>query len=311
MTQLSQSFAELDKKSAPTHLAVGIFDGIHLGHQAVIQATIDTANQEAGISGVLTFAPHPSRLFKPDDPTLLLMPIDIKQCVLNRMGVATLTCVLFTREFAAISAHDFLPWLKQELPSLKCLYFGKNFRFGQGRKGDADLLNQEAEKVGINAVSIARVRHGDEVVSSTSIRNFITNGEIQSANHYLGYHYLSRAQVISGKRMGRRIGFPTLNLPWEPELKPRYGVYSVTVKDSQSSTTVPAVANYGIRPTIESNETPLLEVHLLADCPWKEGAELEVEWLDFIRPEKKFPDADALKAQITNDCGTARKFHKL
>ena len=307
MTQLVHTFAELDKKSAPTHLAIGMFDGIHLGHQAVIEAATYAADQDAGISGVLTFDPHPSRLFKPADPTLLLMPIHIKKRVLSRMGVGTLTCLRFTQELASINAHDFLPWLKQQLPSLKCLYFGGNFRFGKGREGDADLLIKLAENAGINAISIPRVRHDNNVVSSTSIRNFITRGDIQLANRYLGYHYISRGQVVSGKKIGQSIGFPTLNIPWEPELKPRYGVYSVIACDSQSS--IAGVANYGVHPTVESSPTPLLEVHLLDKCPWTEGAELEVEWLDFIRPEEKFPSADALRAQIAKDCDAARERH--
>jgi len=311
MTQLAHTFAELDIKSAPTHLAIGMFDGIHLGHQAVIGAATHAAAQDTGISGVLTFDPHPSKLFRPDDPTLLMMPIHIKRRVLGRMGVATLICLSFTKEFASIDAQDFLPWLKQQLPSLKGLYFGGNFRFGKGRAGDANLLIESAKNSEVNTISIPRVRHDDNVVSSTSIRAFITDGDMQSANRYLGYHYISWGQVVSGKSMGGSIGFPTLNLPWEPELVPKYGVYTVTVRDSQSSRSIPGVANYGIRPTLESSEAPLLEVHLLDECPWTEGSEIEVEWLDFIRPEEKFSSADALRAQIAKDCETARSIFKI
>lgn len=296
----------------PVHLAIGMFDGVHQGHRAVIEPAVLAAKASGGTAAVLTFWPHPSALFRPADPTRLILPPDIKARLLGELGVATVVSEPFTRELAALPAADFLPWLKQQVPALAAVYVGENFRFGQKRAGDVALLERVGAALGLAVVSAPRVSAGGELVSSTRIRAHLLAGEIEAANALLGYPYFSAGPVRSGKRLGRTIGFPTLNQHWSPDLRPALGVYAVRVRGSapqgSPGNPLPAVANYGLRPTVENATEPKLEIHVLGPCPYDTGDELEVEWLKFLRPEMKFAGLDALRTQIDADREAALRF---
>lgn len=284
------------------HLAVGIFDGVHLGHQAVIESAIQMASVSHGLSGVLTFTPHPSRILRPQEPTLLLQPPAEKEVVLERLGVDLIVWLPFTRELATNDAENFVPSLAKMAPGLASLHVGGNFRFGRGRKGDVELMVQTARPLGINVLSIDRLHFNGEPISSTRIRQVLASGQIHEVNQLLGYHYLSRGVVQPGRQLGRQLGFPTLNLPWEPECRPPMGVYVVQARRvGQEESWRPAVANYGLRPTFEQTTKPLLEVHLLNGAPYAQGDFLEIEWLRFLRPERRFSGPEELKAQIARD----------
>ena len=285
----------------PLHLAIGMFDGVHRGHRAVIEPAVKTARAQGGLSAVLTFFPHPSALFHPDNPTRLIQDVPTKWRVLSSLGVDAVITQAFTREFAAVAAGDFLAWLKQRLPSLAAVYVGENFRFGHGRRGDAALLAACAPKVGVSVASAPRVNLNGEPISSTRIRAQLAAGDIEAANALLGYAYFAEGSVVAGKRLGRTIGFPTLNLAWHPQCQPRLGVYATRVSSGKSPHAHPAVSNYGLRPTVENAAEPRLETHVLGECPFGEGDTIKVEWLRFIRPEKKFADVGALRAQIAQD----------
>lgn len=287
--------------SRPLHLAIGMFDGLHLGHRAVIAAAVDSARAAGALSGVLTFWPHPSALFRPENPTRLIQPAGTKARFLNGLGVDVVITQQFTLELAAIEAEQFLPWLKQRLPQLTAIYVGENFRFGHHRRGDAALLIQSGREHGVQVFSAPRVSFEGEPVSSTRIRAQLEAGDIEAANALLGYPYFAHGCVTPGKKLGRTIGFPTLNLPWTPELRPRLGVYAVRISGPKSPVALPAVANYGLRPTVETATEPRLEVHVLADCPFGEGDHVKVEWLHFLRPEMKFAGLDELRGQIAHD----------
>ncbi len=291
----------------PLHLAVGMFDGVHLGHQSVIEAAIHSAKRSGGLAGVLTFWPHPSALFRPENPTLLLMPVPMKRAVLGRLGVDVLIEQNFSREYAAIEARDFIPQLRRQLPSLAALYVGENWRFGHGRTGDVTLLNEEARKAGLSVFSMPRLNHNGTPISSSRIRELLAGGAITEVNAMLGYSYFTDGIVARGRQLGRTIGFPTLNVAWEPEAKPRYGVYAVQVFTDQKQS-VKGVANYGLRPTVEQATRPLLEVHLLESSSLTYGDKLTVQWLHFIRPESKFGSLEELRRQIENDRKGALNF---
>lgn len=293
----------------PLHLAIGMFDGVHLGHRAVIESAVQSARECGGVSAVLTFWPHPSALFRPEQPARLLMPPSAKARVLARLGVDAIIAQEFTPEFAAIEAEAFLPHLRARLPQLAAVYVGENWRFGRGRRGDVALLVAAARSLGLSVFSAPRVSLDGEAISSTRIRELLEAGEIDAANARLGYAYFVEGRVAPGKGLGRQIGFPTLNIDWAPELAPRYGVYAVRVGGSASAAGMrPAVANYGVRPTVEQTRTPRLEVHVLGDCPFQTGDELTVELRHFLRPEQKFDGVDALRAQIARDRETARQW---
>lgn len=283
------------------HLAIGMFDGVHLGHRAVIEASVQSARRSGGIAVVLTFHPHPSALFRPESPTRLIQDTPAKVRVLRSLGVDAVITQPFTREFAAVPAEEFLAWLKQRLPRLAAIYVGENFRFGRGRRGDGPLLIATAQAAGLRVFSAPRVNLDGEPISSTRIRAQLSAGDIEAANALLGYTYFAMGVVEAGKRLGRTLGFPTLNVRWAPELQPRFGVYAVQVSGAKSGAALPGVANYGLRPTVETAAEPRLEVHVLGDCPFDAGDEVIVDWLRFLRPEAKFAGLDDLRAQIARD----------
>lgn len=295
--------------AASLHLAVGIFDGVHLGHQAVVESALKQARSHRGRAGVLTFTPHPSRLFRSEAPTLLIQPPAIKERVLANMGLDDLVWMPFDSEFAALPAAQFVPLLKRSIPGLRSLHVGENFRYGQGRSGDVELMVRTARPLDVHVVSIQRLRFDGETISSTRIREKLREGDIPAVNNMLGYAYCSTGVVTPGHKLGRLLGFPTLNLPWQPECQPAHGVYAVTVC-TDDSPPLPGVANYGLRPTVEDTTVPLLEVHLLGDTTLGPGAELCVEWHARIREERRFASLDALKDQIAKDRETAREILK-
>ncbi|MDX2111749.1 MAG: riboflavin biosynthesis protein RibF [Verrucomicrobiota bacterium] len=291
------------------HLALGIFDGLHLGHRAVINSAIHAAHGCGGVSGVMTFFPHPTRLFTPENPTLLIQPPRQKSHMLRALGVDLTIWKKFTREFAAIPAEDFIGVLTQAMPGLRALHIGENFRFGKGRKGDVSLLVKSARSHGVSVCSVERLKYNGVAISSSRIRQLLIDGDIASVNELLGYRYFCTGLVQPGQQLARQLGFPTLNLKWEPELKPRYGVYAVNVFEvGTSNPAVAGVANYGVRPTVAQDSPPVLEVHLFDTPRWSVGSRLHVEWLTFIRPEMRFDGIVALKAQIAKDCDAAISF---
>lgn len=292
----------------PLHLVIGMFDGLHVGHRTVIDAALRSARAAGALCGVLTFWPHPSALFRPESRTKLMQPAATKARMLNRLGVDAVITQPFTPEFAGIAAEEFVPWLRQRLPGLASIHVGENFRFGRGRRGDAALLAASGRQHGVQVFAIPRASIGGEPVSSTRIRGLLEAGEIAAANTLLGYAYFAHGYVVPGKRLGRTIGFPTLNLPWTPELTPRFGVYAVRVSGEKAAAPLPAVANYGVRPTVENTSEPRLEIHVIGACAFGEGDHLKAEWLHFLRPEMKFAGLDALRAQIAQDRLAAEAF---
>lgn len=294
----------------PLHLAIGIFDGVHLGHRAVIEAAVQSARRSGGVSAVLTFDPHPSAILRPEHPTRMLMSRRAKARVLAGLGVEAVITQPFTAEFARTEAGQFLPWLKQWLPQLTGVYVGENWRFGRGREGDLALLVAEGKKHGLTVFSAPRVSLDGEPINSSRIRAAVVAGDIAAANAMLGHAYFAEGVVIPGNRLGRTMGFPTLNLSWSPDLRPRFGVYVVRVTGSKSAEPLRAVANYGARPTVERAAEPRLEVHVLDECPYDTGDEIGVEWLYFLRPETKFGGLGTLRAQIAVDREAALSFFR-
>ena len=291
----------------PLHLAIGMFDGVHLGHQSVIASALHSAKRSGGLAGVLTFWPHPSALFQPENPTRLIMPVEMKRAVLAKSGIDCIIEQNFSPEFAHIEAKEFLAHLKRHLPHLAAVYVGEDWRFGRGRSGDVALLVAEAQAAGIEVFSAPRLNHNGGAISSSRIRELLAAGAMAEANALLGYSYFTTGTVQPGRRLGRTIGFPTLNLAWEPELKPAYGVYAVEVSTEQRRP-LRGVANYGLRPTVEQTNRPLLEVHLLDTSSLTYGDKLTVNWLQFLRPEAKFGGMEEMRLQIVQDRENALKF---
>jgi riboflavin kinase/FMN adenylyltransferase len=302
------SFQDLVASGRPVHLAIGMFDGVHLGHQAVLGAARLAAAADGGISAVLTFDPHPSAVLRPAERTLMMQPLQMKLRRLAELGMGACVVHPFDQDFAALPAEGFLPWLKERLPNLDTVYVGENWRFGRGRGGDVAALVKQAKTLGLSVFSAPRVSHDGEPISSSRIRNYLQTGAIGSANRLLGYHYCAVGTVVQGRKLGRTLGFPTLNIPWHTEMTPRFGVYVVRIRRSGDAW-LPGVANYGVKPTVGAEPLPSVEVHVLDPvCPLSTGDPVEVEFLHFLRDEQRFASLDELRAAIIADRDAALKW---
>ncbi|NBS04809.1 MAG: riboflavin biosynthesis protein RibF [Verrucomicrobia bacterium] len=234
-------------QSRPLHLAIGAFDGVHLGHRAVLHSARTAARLDGGLVGVLTYDPHPSKVLRPDAPVPLIFNRSQKDERLTEAGAQMIHHEKFDRHHAAIDAADFPTWLQKSFPHLKSLHVGSNFQYGRGRTGNGESLIAHGAQAGLNVRLVAAVHLGSETVSSSRIRQCLAEGELDLANAMLLRPYEAEGTIIGGRRLGRTISFPTVNVAWEPELKPAFGVYAVEVIFKGEA--LPAVANYGIRPT--------------------------------------------------------------
>ena len=288
------------------HLAIGAFDGVHLGHRAVLHSAREAARADGGIVGVLTYDPHPSKVLRPESSVPLIFTRAQKDERLTEAGAQLIHHEKFDRNHAGIEAADFPKWLKQTFPQLKSLHVGSNFQYGRGRAGNGESLIAHGSSEALGVKLVAAVRLGDETVSSSRIRQCLVAGELDLANAMLLRPYEAEGTIIGGRRLGRTIGFPTVNIAWEPELKPAYGVYAVEVIFNGEA--MPAVANYGQRPTVESGPVaPLLEAHVLRGTAPTTGDSVRVRWIRRLRSEQKFADLAALQAQIAKDSAQAKQ----
>jgi riboflavin kinase/FMN adenylyltransferase len=289
-------------------VAIGMFDGVHRGHAAVLEGAVHGARATGGLAGVFTFWPHPSRLFRPDTPVRMIFDAAVRRELVQGLGVDFIIEQPFTHEFAAVEAEELVPRLQRALPRLVTIYVGENWRFGRGRRGDVAMLVRLARAAGVNLVSVTRLNYNGEPVSSTRIRSALERGEMDEVGELLGFPYFCTGTVVDGRRLGRKIGFPTLNLDWQPDLRPALGVYVVQAHSAAGGSPLPAVANYGVRPTVDGEGAPVLEVHMLGDCPFHSGDRLHIDWLRHLRAEQKFASVDELRAQIARDRDAARAF---
>ncbi len=284
------------------HLAIGSFDGVHLGHQKLIDAAIEAARKSKGISVVLTFWPHPTVVLKKQNPTLTIMPPEVKNHFLEERGVDVVIQEAFTENLAMTSAKEFIEMLKKTFPELKMVYVGENFHFGHKKEGDVEFLRKEGAGLGFSVLQEPYATYKGEIISSSRVREALHKGQIEDANEMLGYAYYSTGLVIE-KEMKKE--YPTLNIVWRPELKPRYGVYAIRAKAGKSKE-FKGIANYGIAPTVKNDADPMLQVHLFETEEWGVGDFITVEWLHFIRSEEKFESREALERQIKKDIEEAK-----
>ncbi len=294
----------------PLHLAIGMFDGVHLGHRAVVEAALHSARRVRGLAVALTFDPHPSRVLRPEQAVPLLQPVEARVAALLREGLDAVILHRFVPAYAAIEAEDFLPHLREHLPQLVALYVGENWRYGRGRRGNIHSLIEAGRANGVTVVSAPRINHNGDPISSTRIRENLATGRMEEVNQMLGYSYGGEGTTIAGKQLGRTIGFPTLNVDWVVECRPRFGVYVVRVRSEGGEPTrwQPAVANFGLRPTVENTEVPRLEVHVLEPTSLTSGDRVRVEWLHFLREERRFGSLDELRTRIAADAAAARAY---
>ncbi len=290
------------------HLAIGMFDGVHIGHQSVLRQAVEAASREEHhFSGVLTFDPHPSRILHPEGATSLLMPLEQRIQKIFAAGIDFVFVQTFTRRYAMQKATEFVPGLQRQFPSLKSIHVGENFRFGAGRSGDVTTLRDTAAEAGVELHALKRASLDGMAISSSRIRLALVEGSMEEVTAMLGHPYLVEGEVVAGKGLGRQLDFPTLNVAWSPEVAPRFGVYQVYLRMAHSSALQPGIANYGLRPTVEQSSDPRLEVHLLDPTRVPAtGDHVQVALMAFLRPEKTFSSAGELREQIRLDVGQVR-----
>ena len=293
---------------APTVLAIGNFDGVHLGHGALVRRLVQAARQHAVAPTVLTFEPHPREFFSPASAPARLTTLREKLELLNECGAEQAMVCRFDAAFAALSAEQFVEEVLVRGLQVRHVIIGDDFRFGKGRRGDLDLLRVEGEKRGFGVEAMDSVIVDGERVSSSGVRKALAVGDMERAARLLGRPYVIDGRVVHGDKIGRQIGFSTANIRIKHNPLPMTGVFAVEV-GGLGDQPLPAVANLGIRPTVNGTR-PLLEVHIFDFDRDIYGSHLSVRFVHKLRDEQKFPSFDALKAQIALDAQAARAYFK-
>jgi riboflavin kinase / FMN adenylyltransferase len=278
-----------DAQPRPRHVAIGTFDGVHLGHQAVI----DDADT------VLTFDPHPLEILHPAALPKLIMPFSVKRDVIDGLGVEELVVIPFDQEFAALSAESFVEEVLISRLGAERVSVGENFRFGAKAKGDPAMLSGREE---FETRVVPLVEADGETISSTRIRALVAAGDMESARHYLGAPFMVEGVVVKGDQRGRQLGYPTANFVPDDRLAiPGHGVYAAFADG------VPAAVNVGVRPTFESGRGVLIETYLIDRDEDLYGKTLRVAFVERLRGEKRFTNVDDLIAQMRRDVEDARR----
>jgi riboflavin kinase/FMN adenylyltransferase len=295
-------------------IALGNFDGMHLGHQAVIRETIARARALGAPSAMLTFEPHPRQVLGTGESApFRITPFRVKARLAAELGVDHMIVLRFTRSFAQRSARSFIDDVLVAALAVRHVVTGGNFRFGRGREGDVQFLEQAALRQEFSVKAVPPVKAVDGTrYSSSAVRDRLASGDVRGAAHQLGRLWEIEGRVRHGEARGRNIGFPTANLPiTADQLLPPLGVYAVrvTVLGPTGEASYDGVANLGRRPTFAGSEVRL-EVHLFDFAANLYGLRLRVGFLDRVRPERRFDGVASLKAQIEMDCAAARDIIK-
>lgn len=295
--------------SAPVVLAIGNFDGVHLGHLALVRQLVAAAGQFKLAATVLTFEPHPREFFSPASAPARLTTLREKLELLAELGVVQAMVCPFNARFASLSAEQFIEQVLVRGLRVRHLIIGDDFRFGRGREGDFEMLRAAGDRFGFTVEAMQSVLLDGERVSSSVVRRELAAGDMRRAAAFLGRPYIIDGRVAHGAKFGRQLGFATANIRIKHNPLPMTGVFAVEVS-GLGELPLPGVANLGIRPTVGGTR-PLLEVHLFDFDRDIYGKHISVRFVHKLRNEQRFPNFEALKAQITADAAAARAFFKL
>lgn len=303
--EILRSIPDLSRLPGPLFLAIGVFDGVHLGHQAVISTSAQHAKVANGTPVVVTFDPHPIKVLRPDNAPHLLTATKHKIALIRSLGVGHLLVIKFDHKFAGTPPERFVQQLVANSSPLREICVGHEWSFGQNRAGNLDLLKKMGDDLHFDVVGIRPVTVDNEVVSSTVIRQAIEQGDFARAAKMLGHEYTILGTVVHGDNIGKRLGYPTANLSAHSEQFPPNGVYFAQAKIGSES--VYGLINLGVRPTISGSKERVLEIFLLDFDRDIYRTDVEVRFVKYLRPERKFDSLDALKSQIATDVAEARK----
>jgi len=300
------TFAELSGVADKVCIAIGVFDGVHLGHQAVIRAAMEDAKACGGTAVALTFDPHPMRVLAPDKAPPLLTSTEHKLALIETLEMPVCLLVPFTMEFAQTEPEAFLDQLQKATKKLQTICVGHAFRFGHNRKGDVQTILEFGKQRGVRVDVIPPVTANGETISSTTIRKAIAVGDLAKAERMLGRPFSVLGTVEAGDRVGRKLGYPTANLNPHNEFLPPNGVYAVRALYGRQR--LSGIVNIGVRPTIAANAIDRrLELHVLDFSDDLYGKAIEVLFVQKLRDEQKFDSPETLKAQISRDANEARR----
>jgi riboflavin kinase/FMN adenylyltransferase len=287
-------------------ISIGVFDGVHRGHQMLIGRMLDEARSRGLTGGIITFHPHPLSVVRPDVQITYLESLERRVELLRELGVDFVSVLQFTSELQQVSALDFCRLLVEEA-GLRLLVVGEDFRLGRGGEGTVEVLTAIGDELGFEVIAVPLLGDGDDRVSSTRVREALTEGDMEAVSQLLGHHFMLRGPVLHGDERGRMIGFPTLNVGISADRwLPPNGVYvtRATVGDREFR----ACTNIGIRPTFEGDQRRMVETHLLDFEGDLYGQVVTIELLHRLRPEQKFNGVDELTAQIQRDLQATREW---
>ncbi len=314
MQVIRDAFSSADLPYAPV-VTIGNYDGIHLGQRAVIEQTVARAREMGTKSAVISFDPHPLRVLRPEQAPLLLTPRIQREAALAETGVDALLEIRFTPELARTTAEQFVRDLLHRALSVPAVYVGKTFTFGRDRGGDLALLRSLGATLGFETHGVDEVIQAGQPISSTRIRQAVTDGQVATAMDLLGRPYALRGVIQRGDRMGARLGWPTINVQPENEVLPAQGVYVgraffPSMPDTFASMpgTFECVTNIGTRPTVYEHYQRVVESHILEFNADVYGETVEIQFFKRLREEKLFSNVMELSAQISRDVDTAREF---
>ncbi|TBV25156.1 MULTISPECIES: bifunctional riboflavin kinase/FAD synthetase [Flavobacteriaceae] len=285
---------------APSVLTIGTFDGVHLGHQKIINRLITVAKEKNLESSLLTFFPHPRMVLQTHADIKLLNTIDERKTILSQIGIDNLIIKKFTQDFSRLSANDYVKHILVDELNVKHVIIGYDHRFGRNRSANIEDLKGYGAQFDFEVEEISVKDIEDVAISSTKIRNALNNGDVKTANTYLGYNYFLSGNVVKGKQIGSKIGFPTANvkIPEDYKLIPKNGAY--VVQSNINNTTVYGMMNIGTNPTV-NGKTQSIEVHFFNFNEDIYDTSIQVELIDRLRDEQKFDSVELLKEQLNKD----------
>lgn len=290
----------------PVALTIGNFDGVHLGHQALLNQ-LKTAAQARGLpTAVVIFEPHPLEFFTPQTAPVRLSGLREKLACFSQLGIDRVHVCRFDARFARMTANDFIDTLHQKLFA-KYVLIGDDFRFGSGRAGDFSMMEKVAGQQGFEVAAVQSVMHEGVRISSTAVRASLAAGQLRRVHDYLGRTYSITGRVVHGDGVGRKLGYPTANIQLKHKRPPLSGIFVVEAHSDRMGV-LQGVASLGVRPTLKHDGKPVLEVHLFEFEQDIYGKTLRVEFLQKRRDEQKFPDVGTLTRQIALDVENAKKW---
>lgn len=304
--KIIRGFPEKEERFKTPVIALGNFDGVHLGHQEILRRVVEKAKKKGGTGIVVTFEPHPLKILSPEKCPPLIISFREKTELLEQEGIDILICLHFDREFSNLNPSEFINRIMVEGIGAKEIFVGYDFAFGKRREGDTNTLKKLGEKFGFDVNIVEPISVGNKIVSSTLIRNLIREGNVREASIYLGRHYSIRGRIIGGDKRGRKLGFPTANIHPHHELIPKEGVYigEVHLHDNKN---YKSLINVGTRPTFGEHDLNI-EAFILDFDKEIYGEFLKISFMERIRDEICFETSELLIEQMNEDLKKARNF---